>query len=62
LRALLALAVVAGILAAPAAGSNMAARWFVTPGRNVGCELGLDRHGVGPVAYVFCLAYRAGSP
>jgi hypothetical protein len=54
--------VVAAILAAPAAGSNMAARWFVTPGKNVGCELGLDRHGIRPVTYVFCLAYRAGSP
>jgi hypothetical protein len=62
LRVLPALIVAVGILAAPAAGSNMAARWFVTPGKNVSCELGLDRHGIRPVTYVFCLAYRGGSP
>jgi hypothetical protein len=63
LRTLPALVVVAAILAAPASGSTTgAARWFVTPGKNVGCELGLDRHGIRPVTYVFCLAYHAGRP
>lgn len=54
--------VAVGALAAPAPGSNVSPRWFVTPGQNVSCELGLDRHGSSPVTYVFCLAYRAGSP
>jgi hypothetical protein len=59
---LLASLVAAAVLAAAAPGSNTAARWFVTPGKNVSCERGLDRHGTGPVTYVSCLAYRAGSP
>jgi hypothetical protein len=54
--------VTATAFAAPAAGSNVSPRSFVTPGKNVSCELGLDRHVPGPVTYVFCLAYRAGSP
>ena len=59
---LVASVVAAGALAAPAPGSNVSPRWFVTPGKSVSCELGLDRHVPGPVTYVFCLAYRAGSP
>ena len=54
--------VAAGALAAPASASNVSPRSFVTPGKKVSCELGLDRHVPGPVTYVFCLAYRAGSP
>jgi hypothetical protein len=61
-RLLVASVVAAGALAAPAAGSNVSPRWFVIPGRSVSCELGLDRHGSSPVDYVFCLAYRLGSP
>jgi hypothetical protein len=61
-RVLAASIVTAAALAAPAPGSNVSPRSFVTQGKNVGCELGLDRHVPGPVTYVFCLAYRAGSP
>lgn len=61
LRLFLALALAAGALAAPASGSHAAARWFVTPGKNVSCELGLRRP-AGAGTYVWCLAYRGGQP
>jgi len=36
-------------------------RFFITPGKNVNCELGLNRQGIHPRTYVWCLAYRGGS-
>jgi hypothetical protein len=63
-RARLAVAVVvaSGVLVAPASGSSAAARWFVTPGNQVSCELGLGRPHMHPGTYVWCLAYRGGRP
>jgi len=63
LRLALVVALGAGALAAPAAGSSTAARWFVTPGKSgVSCELGLNRPSTHPATYVWCLAYRGGRP
>lgn len=54
--------VIAAALASPAAGSSQAARWFIVPGDKVNCELGLHRPGMHPATYVWCLAYKGGSP
>jgi hypothetical protein len=61
-RLFLVVAVGAAVAASPAVGSRTAARWFFTPGKVVHCELGLNRHGLHPPTYVFCLAYRGGRP
>jgi hypothetical protein len=62
IRLLLLSIVVAAVVAAPAAGSSTAVRFFITPGKNVNCELGLNRQGMHPGTYAWCLAYRGGSP
>ena len=52
LRQLAAVAAAVGVLAAPAAGSGGAARWFFTPGPNgASCELDLRR----PLTEADCL-------
>ena len=53
---------VAAVLASPAAGASRAARWFLVPGRSVSCEMGFRRPGLHPPTYVYCLAYKGGSP
>src|SRR4051794_19815891 len=51
----------AAALTAPAASPGESVRWFVTPDA-VECELGLNRTGLHPPTYAFCLAYRPGRP
>jgi hypothetical protein len=62
LISIVAVVVTAAALATSASGSSQAVKWFVTPGKNVNCEMGLKRPGLQPRTYVFCLAYRDGNP
>ena len=60
-RLSLALAVAVCVLASSASGATTSAHWFVTPGKNVSCELGFHRPAPAGT-YVWCLAYHGGKP